>query len=262
MRLKVFTPCLMTGVIFSLLLACSVLAQEKAQDTGERARKPVSEAVDIRQQTQKEREEWQEERQEMVDRYDRLQEENKDLKDQHGELREQVESAKERVSGKEKQLQDIEQVAEDIEPFLDNRLASLEQLVEKDLPFLTAEREKRLQRLEELMQDSEQKVSEKYRRIMEAYLVEAEYGRTIEVQQKSIQVEGRSIRADIFRLGRLGLFYQTRDNQESGWYNVAQEEWQELPVKFNRAIGKAIDIGAERQPAELLTMPLGRLEVE
>ncbi|MFP4393184.1 MAG: DUF3450 family protein, partial [Desulfohalobiaceae bacterium] len=82
MRLKVFTPCLMTGVIFSLLLACSVLAQEKAQDTGERARKPVSEAVDIRQQTQKEREEWQEERQEMVDRYDRLQEENKDLKDQ------------------------------------------------------------------------------------------------------------------------------------------------------------------------------------
>ncbi|MDZ7640849.1 MAG: DUF3450 domain-containing protein [Desulfurivibrio sp.] len=255
-------PCITAGFILTFFLACNVLARAEAQDTGEQVRKPVQEAVEIRQKTQKEREEWQEERQELVACYDRLLEENKDLKDQHGGLYEQVETAKARVSRKEKQLRDIEQVAEDIEPFLEQRLDSLEQLVAKDLPFLPAEREKRRQRLEELMRDPEQKVSEKYRRIMEAFLVEAEYGRTIEVRQKSIQVEGRNIRADIFRLGRLGLFYQTRDNQECGWYNVAQKKWQELPGKYNWAIGKAIDVGAERQPAELLTMPLGRLEVE
>lgn len=262
MRLKVFMPCLMAGLILSLFLAFGVLAQDEAQDTGKRVRKPVEEAVQIRQQTQQEREEWQEKRQELVHRYDRLHEENQSLKDRHKELQEQVETAQKRIAQKEKRLQDIEQVAQDIEPFLEQMLNRLQQLVEQDLPFLQAEREKRLQRLKELMADPKEKVSEKYRRIMEAFLVEAEYGRSIEVRQKGIQVGGRSIRADIFRLGRISLFYQTRDQQECGWFNVAQDSWEELPAKYNRAIAKAIDIGAERQPAELLTLPVGRMEVQ
>jgi hypothetical protein len=70
------------------------------------------------------------------------------------------------------------------------------------------------------------------------------------------------MRANIFRLGRISLYFQSMDQEECGWFNIAEKKWETLPARYNRAIAGAIDIGTRRRPAELLTMPLGKMVVK
>ncbi len=262
MRVKSLVIGICTGAFLSLGLAGISFAQSDYENApGEQVRQPVQQAVEIRQQTQEEREQWQELRQELTKKYDQLQDKNQRLAEKQNRLQQEVHRVQELIAGQKKQLADIQEITQDVEPFLKQQLQRMQELVSLGLPFLTQERELRLNDLQQVLAEEQEPVSEKYRRIMEAFWVEAEYGRTIEVYQERIQVHGRSLRANIFRLGRLSLFYQTVDQQESGWFNVAADEWETLPARYNRALAKAIDIGSERRPVQLLTLPLGRMVV-
>ncbi len=231
-------------------------------DIGEKIHQPVQESVEIRKQTQEANEQWQRERQALAARYDRLTEENRRLAARKDALEEKVSASNSRIKRKEKQLADIEHVTVGIKPFLMETIGRIEALMTDGLPFLQKERQQRMERIHEMMADPDVPVSEKYRKVMEALLVEAEYGNTIEVYQKTIDADGKTMLANIFRLGRISLFYQTMDRQESGWFNAADSTWEKLPNTYNRDISTAIDIGAKRQPVELLTLPLGRLVVQ
>ena len=94
---------------------------------------------------------------------------------------------------------------------------------------------------------------------MEALFIETEYGNTVEVYQQRIMVEGKSILVDIFRLGRISLFFQTLDQTQSGYFNQAQSVWKTLPAEYNREINAAIEIGTKRRSADLLNLPVGRI---
>lgn len=263
MRIKLFMLWFCTAIFLSLGLAGSSFAQSETENaSGEKVRQPVQEAVEIRQKTQEEREQWQEFRQGLTEKYDQLQKKNQRLAEKQNRLQEEVRRAQERIAGQEQQLADIQEITQDIEPFLRQQLQRIQKLIYQGLPFLPQERKMRFNDLQQMLAEDQKPVSEKYRRIMEAFWVEAEYGRTIEVHQESIQVKGRSLRANIFRLGRLNLFYQTIDQQESGWFNVAADEWEKLPARHNRAIASVIDIGSGRRPVELLTLPLGRMVLQ
>jgi hypothetical protein len=73
-------------------------------------------------------------------------------------------------------------------------------------------------------------------------------------------VGGSAILANIFRLGRIALFYQTLDGKVCGFYNVASAAWNPLPKAYNHTIQSAMDIGTKRRPVELLSLPIGRME--
>ncbi len=252
----------MAVIFFLAPLAYPVFADSgKTGDIGEQIRQPVRESVEIRRQTQKEAEQWREERKELTARYERLSEENRRLSEQSGKLEEEVDAARTRIDRKERQLADIEQLSEDIGPFLEEVVSRIRDLDDEAPPFLAEERKNRYERIDAMMDDPQTPVSERYRKVMEALLVEAEYANTIEVYRETIDIGERSLLADIFRLGRISLFYQSLDGQESGWFNVAENRWEALPRSHNRAIGTAIDIGARRQPAELLSLPLGRMVI-
>ena len=227
-----------------------------------RVTRPVHDAVTIRQATQKEEEKWREEQERLVARYELLLNEQVRLQTTSDELRENIRSARQRLAQKEKELADIEQIGARIEPFLVESVGAFRKQVAEDLPFLPEERRRRVDRLAEMLDDPDVAVSEKYRKIMEAWLVEAEYGNTIEVYQQTIVLDGKQFLVNIFRLGRISLFFQTLDHDRSGFFNVSVKNWQVLPAACNRAIGTAIEIGAKRRPVELLSLPLGRITVK
>ena len=56
----------------------------------------------------------------------------------------------------------------------------LEAFVAADVPFLASERKARVDRLRELMNQVDASPGEKFRRLLEAYTIEMEYGRTME----------------------------------------------------------------------------------
>ncbi len=249
-------------IIMSAPLPLGWSADSGGKKFHEKVTRPVRDAVDIRQSTQKQEEKWRDEKENLTAVYEQLQAEQEALTARRGELSETVGAARRRVDEKETQLADIAQIQKQIEPFLDDITAALKRRTADDPPFLPEERRQRAERLEEILNDPDAAVSEKFRKTMEALLVEAEYGNTIEVYQQTIAAEGRDMLVNIFRLGRISLFYQSLDRNRCGFYNVARQQWQALPDDHNRAVGAAIDIGAKRKPAELLRLPLGRISVQ
>lgn len=230
-----------------------------AQSTQERAEKPVKESIDTRRDTQEKEEKWREEKEKMLLRYEELQKENNALAKQKQALLEEVKAAEGRVFAKEKALSDIEEISARIMPFLEEMILDLGNMIQNGLPFLSGERSARLEKLKSIMDDPEVSVSEKFRRVMEAFMVEAEYGMTIETWQETIDVEGKSMLADIFRLGRLALFYQSLNRENCGFFDMGKGRWSPLSGAYNRDIRIAFEIAKKRRPVELITLPLGRM---
>jgi hypothetical protein len=261
---KIFSRIIISSIYTCILAVIPFVAiadNGSSEDIGEKVRQPVRESVEIRKQTQAENEQWQKDKEMLAARYDRLQEENRRLASIEEDLEKNVAATIRRVERKEKQLADIQQITEGIDPFLYDLVGRITALSSEGMPFLKEERARRAENLQKMMGNPDVQTSEKFRKVMEALLVEAEYGNTIEVYQETIDVSGRTMLVNIFRLGRVSLFYQTMDQMESGWFDVAGGRWEMLPKTHNRAISSAIDIGAKRKPVEFLTLPLGRMVV-
>ena len=135
----------------------------------------------------------------------------------------------------------------------------LEAWVEKDLPFLPEERAGRLRLLREGLARTDISGAEKLRQLLEALLVECEYGDTVEVYEQRIEVEGEPIFAIVFRLGRLSIFWQTPDRARVGEYDRVTNRWVELPGRYARSISAALEMAEKRRPIELLRLPVGRI---
>lgn len=255
-----FRKYLIFFILFSLGSPLSGFADKV--DVENQIEKPVQKAILLQQETRKSESEWQKEKAKQIALFESLEKESKTLEAQKAELIKSNAALDTCISAKARQLSDMEQISREILPYLDQVLARLKQLYLSDIPFLKEERQKRIEMLETLMPDPEITVSEKFRKIMEALTVETEYGRTIEVYQETVSLEGEPTLVNIFRLGRVNLFYQTLDRQQCGFYNAAETSWKPLEDMYLKDIQAAMDIGAKRKPVELLCLPVGRIVVK
>ena len=244
-------------VIVVLVTATPGLGQE--QTVERKVEQPVRQAVDRRQQTRREETAWQDERDNLLNLVGHLQKEQDESKARRTRLRVEKSAVEARIAAKTTQLERIDQIAAQIDPFLHELMARLRRLVVDDLPFLAVERQRRLANLERTLADSDASESERLRKLMEALMVELEYGQTIDVTRETIDLKGEAILVDVFRMGRLALFYQHLDGGACGFYNIAERKWQPLPDPYQGSILAAMEIGAKRRPVELLSLPIGGL---
>lgn len=225
-------------------------------------KKPIGNAVDIRQRTQHDSDVWARQKTGMEAEFETLTDTHESLAAAKMQLQEELERYSSRLQALETQQIEMTRLADEIIPFLHGVHDRLDTFVKSDLPFLLDERTARLQRLERLIDDPDYSVGEKYRKTMEALLIEVEYGNTIEVYNDNIPINGESILANVFRLGRISIFFETLDHKTAGVYDPAAGGWKVLPPKYNTDIGKAIEIGMKRRSVELLTLPLGRIAAQ
>jgi len=223
---------------------------------------PVHKAVGIEQATQKDQADWHQEKQQKILRLEALEQEVAALETEAAAQAERRDILTANINEKQQALEAINQIKERITPFLDELLERTKALKDRDLPFLEAERSHRISRLSALSKDPGVLVSEKFRKLMEALMVEAEYGQTVEVTQQTIGLSGEPTLVNVFRLGRLRLFYQTLDRQTCGYYNPAEQQWQPLDRRYLKAIQAAIDMASKRKPVEILDLPIGRMVVQ
>ncbi len=243
--------------LFTCFLSGAAVGQ--TTETQRQVEQPLRQAIDTRQSAQKAVDQWRGDRERLTARFELLQEEIKQLKDRDAELQTAVDATRERLAGKNRQLAEISRITGEITPFLDELLVKLQTVSQEGPPFLQQERQQRSEKLQALVRDPAVSVGEKYRRLMEGLLVEAEYGATTEVYQAHIDLQGQSTLVDIFRLGRLNLFYLSLDQHSCGLYNGAAKTWEPLDGTYLRPIKSAVAMAAKRQPVELVTLPLGRM---
>lgn len=147
-------------------------------------------------------------------------------------------------------------VGRSIMPLMAEMIDTLDQFVHLDLPFLPDERRDRVQQLRDMMDRADVTVSEKYRRIMESYQIENEYGRTIEAYRGPLDAGGQNRTVDFLRVGRIALLYQTLDGQESGMWDPERKQWTTLDGGYRLPVQQGIRIARKQAAPDLLTVPL------
>ncbi len=143
-----------------------------------------------------------------------------------------------------------------VAPLLSKMLSALDKFVNADLPFKMEERRESIARLKALMLEPSATTSSRYRQIMDIYTAEMEYGTTYEAYDS--EIDGRPV--DMLRVGRVGLYYQTKDQQTSAMYDITNRTWKELPASRNRDIRKAIKVAAKTVAPELLSLTINAPE--
>jgi len=153
-------------------------------------------------------------------------------------------------------IDEVSVVERQITPLMLRMIDGLEAFVELDVPFLEEERTERVASLQDLMDRSDVDVSEKFRRVMEAYQIEADYGRNIEAYTGEMTVDGQQQDVDFLRVGRVVLVYKTRDGNTMGVWNQTAGEWQPLSDSYRSSVTEALRIARKQLAPDLLMLPL------
>lgn len=243
-------------VLISFLSAYNFCSAEQVT---EKIKKPVNESISIRQETQKDIEKWSEKKSMLEAEYETLMENNKKMSIEHDHLTQELESVQIRIEDLENQMRAMEKISENLKPFLYGIYEKLLKSVNQRLPFLQTERSERLANLKKTLDDPQIVLGEKFRKVMEALFIEVDYGNTVEVYQEKIFLADKEVLVNVLRLGRISLFFETLDQETTGYFDLEENEWKALSQSANHDIRVAMEIGSKRRPADVVALPLGRI---
>lgn len=201
---------------------------------------------------------WEAERTERLDELSRLKAELRWLTFQRRRQAAYTAKREAAVEALKRRRIEVGRINRELEPFLAETVDRLAGFTARDLPFLARERAKRIQFLRDSLTDYRLGLSEKFRRVMEALLVEAGYGRGVEATEETIDLAGRPTEVEVLRLGRLALFFRTPDGSRMGWRTGADQTWQGLPRSEGRQLNLALDMARRRRAVDLIKLPVGR----
>ncbi len=167
-----------------------------------------------------------------------------------------IRSQEEELREIDRQLAGIETTQQGVVPLMARMVETLERFVALDLPFLPEERHRRVAELKALLDRADVSVAEKFRRILEAYQVEMEYGRTLEAWTGELETAGGRRSVDYLRVGRMLLLYQTLDHRETAVWDPAAGKWQPLGERYRRPVMKALRIARKQAAPDLVRLPV------
>lgn len=173
----------------------------------------------------------------------------------NNQLNQQVKSQQAEIASIERQLTEIETTNREVQPLMQQMVDTLARFVELDVPFMLEERTARVQGLKDMMARADVTISEKYRRILEAYQIELEYGRTLGTYQGRLGTGADARTVEFVQLGRVSLMYRTIDGSETGYWDASKKTW--VPdASYKQAVEAAIRVAKRDGAAELLTVPV------
>ena len=176
-------------------------------------------------------------------------------------LQKQIDSQNQEMVDLNDSIDRVAVIERQVTPLMLKMIDALDQFVELDMPFLLEERRQRVAFLRTILERSDITVAEKFRRLLEAYEIENDYGRTIESYKGSLDVDGASREVDFLRIGRTALLYQTVDSEVFGMWDKGQATWVSLPTEYRNQIRNGIRMAHKQIAPNLLTLPISAPEV-
>ncbi len=172
-------------------------------------------------------------------------------------LQRQVDNQVSEIAALADSIEKVSLIERQIVPLMVEMLDSLEEIIRLDVPFLAAERSERSMRLRQMLERSDVTAAEKFRRILEAYEIENEYGRTIEAYKGSLELGGVQREVDFLRVGRVALLYQTIGGEQTGAWNQTMRTWETLPPdQYKHDVQKGLRVARKQVAPDLLVLPI------
>ena len=180
------------------------------------------------------------------------------LKLYNAQKRIQIQAQLDLMDKYDEQLVQVVVMQRQIPPLAQRMLESLESFISLDTPFRKEERQNRVDLVRASLAKPKVTASEQVRQVLEAYNIEAEYGRKIDTYEDTL---GDGTVVNILVIGRIGMFYQTKDEQSSGRWNNETGSWDELPGSYRKPIRDGIRMAKKLAPTDMLMMPVKKGEV-
>jgi hypothetical protein len=211
--------------------------------------------------------------QESQERINNIVEGTRSLEDQYRSVNKEIDGLKvynrlmrAQVEGQLATLEDIglsmdqvDIINRQIFPLMERMIDGLSQSISLDIPFLLDERTQRVNDLEEIMERSDVSVAEKFRKVMEAYQIENEFGWTGDFYTQSLTIDGVTRSFNILRIGRIGLYFQSDDASVTGRWDNASREWI-IDNSSRNEIRKGLRMARQLIAPELISIPVPAAE--
>lgn len=172
------------------------------------------------------------------------------------QLGKQISSQEQEMDDLNAAIDEVSVVERQITPLMMRMIDGMEQFIALDVPFLPEERKNRVMDLKAMMDRADVAASEKFRRVMEAYQVEMDYGRTMEAYSGLHIIDGQERDVEFLRLGRTALIYQTRDASSQGVWNKQTRQWEALDSSYRTQITKGLRMAKKQLAPDLLMLPV------
>jgi uncharacterized protein DUF3450 len=243
----------LTPFILGLVLLNSSLAETESLDSAVETKLKAQEDV---VKSQKKVDKLVDQTRDLVQEYRDAIRKSDSLSTYNVQLSKLIKQQKTSLNSIKRQLDNVEETQRSIVPLMIKMIDTLEKFVRLDLPFLLEERQHRVASLKETMDRPDVTLPDKYRRIMEAYQIEMEYGRTIEAYTDTVKMDGQEYTVDILRVGRLLISFQTLDGKLSGIWNKESKAWEKLAPEYDRSIKQGLQVAKKQAPPELIKLPI------
>jgi hypothetical protein len=246
-----------TVVVTTALLAITgvVLAQQKVDDVLEANEKRLK----LAQASQERIGEVVEGTRSLTDQYRAINKEIDGLRVYNRLMTAQVQGQQATLDDIALSMDQVDVINRQIFPLMERMIDGLEQSINLDIPFLLKERQERVGGLKETMSRSDVSVAEKFRKVMEAYQIELDYGSSAEWYKHSLEIEGAVRDYNMLRIGRIGLYFQSDDSQITGMWDESAGPNGDYVVLGNadrNEIRKGLRMARQLIAPELLLIPL------
>jgi hypothetical protein len=240
------------------LLALPILSHGAGAQT-EKLEEAVSERMSMNQEalaSQQRIERLSDETEDLLTRYRAALRQIESLQTYNRQLEVLIDSQHGEMTQVQGELDRIDLVSRDVTPLMLRMIEALDQFVSLDVPFLPEERQERIREIRTMMRRADVSDAEKFRRIMEAYQIENEYGRTIEAYRSTLERGDREVTVDFLRVGRIALVYQTLDEADAGAWDQETRSWAPLDSSYRSAIRQGLRIARKQAAPDLIRLPL------
>ncbi|SFC29681.1 DUF3450 domain-containing protein [Pseudoalteromonas denitrificans] len=154
------------------------------------------------------------------------------------------------------QISEIDKTKQNVVPLMYRMIDTLEQFIKADVPFDTEKRLSRIELLRSTMVSSQVTTSEKYRQVLEAYLVEKDYSSIVNATQGVLKLDGRDITVDFGRVGRISYVAQSLDMKNAWVWNNTSKSWDALGDEYLKPITTLIRMARKQASYDLVKLPI------
>lgn len=171
-------------------------------------------------------------------------------------LQRQIEAQGTELTQVQQAIADVPELERQLPPLLIEMVDGLEAFIERDVPFLTGERNERVADLYSLIEDPDTNNAAKLRQILESWLIEVQYGGELLTEEGTVEIDGSERNVDFLIIGRVGLIYQTADDEAiTGAWDYRSNQWVELGGEHRNQVRQAIRMALNQIAPELVLLP-------
>ena len=169
----------------------------------------------------------------------------------------QIEAQQQEVENMQAAIEQVPELERQVPALLDRVVQGLEQFISLDLPFYPDERREGLAELRLILERADVTDAEKFRRVLEAWQIEVEYGNSFTTYVGQLEIDGNPREVDFLQLGRIALLYQTTDEEAmTGAWDQEMRAWIPLGTSHRNAVRRALSMARNQIAPELVLLPV------